>query len=69
VLLANTVLPTELMANNTHFPLAKEATYLHRRNRKKVHRGRPVPWFERYQAGGIAKVHRYMAEDKLRPVK
>jgi hypothetical protein len=51
--------------NNTHFPLPDEPTYLRRRNRKKVHRGRPVPWFERYRAGGITRVHRAMADDKL----
>jgi hypothetical protein len=55
--------------NNTHFPLAEEATYLRRRTRKKIHRGLPVEWFERYRAGGIAKVHRHMSEDKLLPVK
>jgi hypothetical protein len=55
--------------NNVYFPLANEATYLRRRNRKKLHRGRPVTWFERYRAGGIARVHRHMSQDKLLPVK
>ncbi|MBI1913224.1 MAG: hypothetical protein HYS12_00445 [Planctomycetes bacterium] len=55
--------------NNTHLPLAAEATYLRRRNRKKVHRGRPVEWFERYRAGGISRVHTFMVKDKLLSVK
>jgi hypothetical protein len=52
--------------NNVHMPLDDEATYQRRRRRKKVHRGRPVQWFERYQAGGIAAAHRAMVNDNLR---
>jgi hypothetical protein len=51
--------------NNTHCPLRDEATYRRRRDRKKVHRLRPVLWFESYGPLGIARVHRAMADDKL----
>jgi hypothetical protein len=54
--------------NNTHFPLADEADYRCRRDRRKVHRGKPVRWFERYGSEGIAKVHQKMAENHLGPV-
>jgi hypothetical protein len=52
--------------NNTHFPLADEAEWRRRRDRKKVVRGRPVLWFERYGPGGIASVHQHMSQDLLR---
>jgi hypothetical protein len=52
--------------NNTHMPVETEAEYLKRRNRKKAHRGKPVPWFERYGPGGIRAVHRGMERGGLR---
>jgi DNA polymerase family B len=52
--------------NNIHFPLADAATYLRRRNRRKVHRGGMVEWFERFRQLGIAEVHRRMRNDTLR---
>jgi hypothetical protein len=51
--------------NNTHFPLRDEWDYRRRRNRKKVSRGNPVQWFERY-APSIKAVHRGMATNDLR---
>jgi hypothetical protein len=52
--------------NNTHMPTADAATWRKRRNRKKVHRRKPVAWFERYGPQGIARVHRKMMTDDLR---
>lgn len=52
--------------NNTHFPVPAEADYLRRRNRRKVHRGKEVSWFERFGREGVAAVHRRMAADRLR---
>jgi hypothetical protein len=52
--------------NNTHFPFDTVADYLRRRDRKKVHRGRPVEWFERYRNQGVAEVSRHMVADRLR---
>ncbi len=52
--------------NNNHFPLADAADYLRRRNRRKVHRGREVSWFERFASEGIDAVHRRMAANRLR---
>jgi hypothetical protein len=55
--------------NNVHFPVDNEAEFLRRRNRKKIHRGLPVEWFERLRELGIAAVHRGMADDRLQPPK
>jgi hypothetical protein len=52
--------------NNLFFPVADEAEWRRRRDRKKVVRGRPVLWFERYGPGGIDCVHRHMSQDLLR---
>lgn len=52
--------------NNTYFPLADEQDYLRRRNRRKIHRGRPVQWFEKYGLRGIDHVHRQMVRNTLR---
>jgi hypothetical protein len=52
--------------NNTHFPTADEAEYRRRRDRRKVNRGRPVQWFEKWGPGGISCVHRRMNKDLLR---
>jgi hypothetical protein len=52
--------------NNTHMPVDDVATFLKRSRRKKVSRRLPLPWFERYRAEGIARVHRQMADDDLR---
>ena len=52
--------------NNVHTPTPDAATWRKRRNRKKVHRGRPVAWFERYGPNGIVRVHRQMMADDLR---
>jgi hypothetical protein len=51
--------------NNTHFPLSDQRDYLRRRNRKKMSRGKPSRWFERY-APSISAVHRAMANNDLR---
>jgi hypothetical protein len=51
--------------NNTHFPVADEAEYRRRRNRKKAHRGKPVRWFEKYGPRGVAEVPRGMKNDDL----
>jgi len=40
--------------------------YLRRRNRRKVHRGKAVPWFERFGGDGVAAIHGRMAADRLR---
>jgi hypothetical protein len=52
--------------NNAHMPVQTEGDYQKRRNRKKVHRGKPVPWFEKYGPGGIRAVHRGMERGDLR---
>jgi hypothetical protein len=52
--------------NNAHFPLADLADFLSRQRRKKVRRGLPTLWFERYGARGIANVHARMTANKLR---
>jgi hypothetical protein len=52
--------------NNNSFPLDTEADYLRRRNRRKLHRGKAVQWFEKFGQEGIAAVHGRMAADRLR---
>jgi hypothetical protein len=52
--------------NNNHFPLADEADYHCRRNRKKIQRGRPKLWFEKFAALGIEQVHRNMTNNRLK---
>jgi hypothetical protein len=51
--------------NNTHCPLDDEEMFRRRRDRKKVHRGQAVLWFERYAGLGIAAVHQKMLADDL----
>jgi hypothetical protein len=51
--------------NNNYFPLDDEQDYSRRRNRKKIHRGKTVQWFEKYGANGIAAVHRRMVQNDL----
>jgi hypothetical protein len=53
--------------NNTHFPLADAADFHHRADRRPLHHGHPVEFFERYRQQGIAAVHAAMKTDKLRP--
>jgi hypothetical protein len=43
-----------------------EATFLRRRDRRKVHRGCELEWFERFGHRGIAYVHSRMRNDNLR---
>jgi hypothetical protein len=51
--------------NNTHFPADDVRQHDRRRNRKKVHRGKSVAWFERFAKRGIAGLHRAMARASL----
>jgi hypothetical protein len=51
--------------NNTHLPCDDEQTFRRRRDRKKVQRREPVPWFEKYGAAGIAAVVGHMSADNL----
>jgi hypothetical protein len=51
--------------NNTHFPLDTLDDYLKRKGRKKVNRGKPVEWFEKYRHHGISQVHSHMCSNKL----
>jgi hypothetical protein len=50
---------------HTHFPLDTLDDYLKRKGRKKVNRGKPVEWFERYRHHGISQVHSHMCSNKL----
>jgi hypothetical protein len=62
-------LPVEVFTatyNNVHFPLRDEHDYRRRRRRRKVSRGKPFQWFERYAAQGIRAVHKAMANNYLR---
>jgi hypothetical protein len=52
--------------NNTHFPVKDEGDYRRRRNRKRVHRCKPVAWFEKFGPLGIDRVVRQMAKNRLR---
>jgi hypothetical protein len=52
--------------NNVHFPLADAADFHHRADRRPLHHGDPVEFFERYRRQGIAAVHAAMQADKLR---
>jgi hypothetical protein len=51
--------------NNTHFPLDILDDYVKRKGRKKVNRGKPVEWFEKYRHHGISQVHSHMYSNKL----
>jgi hypothetical protein len=51
--------------NNTYFPLKDVAEFMKRMNRKKIHRGKPVKWFEQFADNGISDVHAHMASDNL----
>jgi hypothetical protein len=51
--------------NNTHFPLETLDDYLKRKVRKKVNRGKPVEWFEKYRHHGISHVHACMCSNRL----
>src|SRR5262249_20638438 len=52
--------------NNIHFPMDTAADYYRRRNRRKQHHGKDIPWFEKHGAAGIQAVVNAMANDNLR---
>jgi hypothetical protein len=51
--------------SDNHMPVDDEAGYRRRKNRKKAHRGKPVPWFERYGPQGIAEFLRKVGNGGL----
>jgi hypothetical protein len=51
--------------NNTYFPMDTLDDYLKRKGRKKVNRGKPVEWFEKFRPQGIPKVHANMCANRL----
>jgi hypothetical protein len=60
--------PTVARFNNTHMPMDTLADYKRRqdRNRRRVARGQPARWFERFGPLGIRQVHRAMRRDALK---
>jgi hypothetical protein len=54
--------------NNLYMPLDTAAEFQKRKKRRKFRRGEDVEWFEKYRAGGIARVHRKMVRDDLKGV-